>query len=148
MSSESIDFSDPKIAKLIAEFWSGEAKHIAHKESVLWDPNHIQCYCGKFQPKDSLNIIDTGVIQVIDVTCKDCAELNKDKAIIVCCGCHVPVVWVDPHKEKNGFEFKKGKYYHTRACPTCDEGITSSTVLEQVLYCKKMGIPYASESKI
>jgi len=102
-----------------------------------------QCeFCKKFVPLVTMPVSNTGIVQAQEPLCKECAPTFKDQARIVCVPCKQVVLWVDPHVEKTGFEFKKGAFYHVDSCPTCKPGITQTKVLEKVVYFKERNIPY------
>ncbi len=91
----------------------------------------------------------TGVIEnVMDCVCDKCGVENmKDLgsvARIVCTGCREVVAMVEPFKEKSGFEWKPGGFYHVIDCPSCARGrtLTGSPIVEKIVFYEANGIPY------
>ena len=102
-----------------------------------------QCeFCKKFIPITSMAVLDSGIISAQEPLCPECAGTFKEQARIICIPCKQVVLWVDPHKEKLGFEFKARHCYHVNECPSCKEGITHTRILEKVVFFKERNIPY------
>lgn len=102
-----------------------------------------QCvFCKKFIPIHSINVINTGLVKAHEPLCPSCMSTFKDQARIVCIPCKIVVLWVDPHKEKTGFEFKRRHVYHVAECPTCKPGIEKTRILEKVVFFNENNIPY------
>lgn len=92
----------------------------------------------------------TGVVSnIMDCVCESCAAANaKDlakAARIVCVGCREVVAMVEPFKEKNGFVWKPGGFYHVMECPRCAKAkaLEGSPIVEKIVFYESEGIPYA-----
>lgn len=109
----------------------------------LLNPNNGQCaHCKKFLPLKDMPIFNSGVVLVQEPLCPECQNTFKEQSRIVCATCRLVVLWVDPHREKSGFEFKRRKSYHIKNCPTCQNGLQQSQVLEKVVFYKENNIPF------
>jgi hypothetical protein len=109
----------------------------------LLNPNQGQCvFCKRFTPLKTMPIVNTGIVFAQEPLCTECIQRFKDQARIVCTECKQVILWVDPGKERSGFEFKRRHSYHVRNCPTCKPGVTCAKVLEKVVYFNENNIPY------
>lgn len=109
----------------------------------LLNSNQGQCeFCKKFTPLISMPVIDTGIVKAQEPLCAECLPTFKDQARVVCTNCKVVVLWVDPHKEDTGFEFKRSHVYHVNKCPKCLPGTKQTQVLEKLIYYKENKIPH------
>lgn len=109
----------------------------------LLNPNNGQCkHCGVFLPMKDMPIHYTGITYVQEPLCGECRETFRDQARIACINCREVILWADPHRDPSGFTFEKRKIYHVQKCPTCDENVTQSRILEKVLYYEENNIPY------
>lgn len=109
----------------------------------LLNPNQGQCvHCKCFLPLKDMPILNSGVVMAQEPLCKECKKIFSDQARIICITCHVVILWVDPHKEKSGFEFVKNKAYHVKNCPKCKPGLERTQVLEKIIYFEENNMPY------
>jgi hypothetical protein len=92
-----------------------------------------QTYIGDFK------IFDSGVVdKVISPLCSKCQSTFGDFGKLVCCGCNTVIGWMEPQKDKDGFEFKKFKSYHIRSCPSCSPGLEKAEIIEKILYLRQL----------
>lgn len=107
--------------------------------------------CEEAKTAEHMNLIpSTGVVgPVLDCVCHLCAaEWRKNLAElsrVVCATCRETVFLVEPHKEKTGFTWKPGGFYHVSVCPCCssDPELAASPIAEKIAFYKANGIPYA-----
>ena len=86
-------------------------------------------------PVSEVRRINTGVLEAIDTTCKECLKEVHDLSIVVCCRCKRVVSRFTPFRDPtNGFQFQKGKAYHVESCPRCEAGITESVIIEKYIH--------------
>lgn len=102
--------------------------------------SHTPCAaCGANTYLGDFAIYDSQVIpSVVSPVCRDCNKELEDKAKLVCCACRTIIGWIDPHKDKDGFIFGKGSFYHIQACPCCTPGLDKSDIIEKVLYLNRV----------
>lgn len=100
----------------------------------------VRCACKKECPLTNFPIYNTGYVMAIDNVCPPCRKDFAKMARIVCQNCKLPVMWVSPHKDKNGFEFIARRTYHVTACPTCFPNIRAAIPVEKIYFdFKKSG---------
>jgi hypothetical protein len=134
---------NPDTMKSLEDIFADRPQVPDDKLPPLLSPNQGQCeFCKKFLPLKDMRIIDSGIIKALEPLCPECAKTFTDQARVVCIPCKMVVLWVDPHKENTGFEFKRKHVYHVEACPVCREGTTQTKVLEKVVFFKENNIPY------
>ncbi len=108
-------------------------------------PELFTCACGKDKKLEAMPVIkSTGVVErVVDKVCPECRKDYAKMGRIVCCGCREVVALVEPHKEKTGFVFRPGGFYHVLNCPKCvGRMFEKSDIVEKILFYKDRGIPY------
>jgi|SaaInlV_100m_DNA_2_1039680.scaffolds.fasta_scaffold15804_2 hypothetical protein len=112
---------------------------IMDADSSLWyHKKQVKCACGqKTLSMDECRIVKTGYISALDTVCSECFKDVKDTCPIVCIPCKKVTARLEPNKDKDGFEYERGKAYHIDACPTCDPNINSSMVVEKIIYNKE-----------
>lgn len=135
--------SEEAMVKRLAGIFDGLPPVKAEHLPPLLNPNQGQCvFCKKFLPLKEMPIINTGIIFAQEPLCPECIDTFKDQARIACITCRQVILWVDPGKEKSGFEFKSKYTYHVKECPSCKKGVTAAKVLEKVVYYNENNIPY------
>lgn len=141
---ESLDAKDQdKMLRQLSGIFKGLPPVPKDHLPPLLNPNQGQCvFCKKFTPLGGMPIINTGIVFAQEPLCPECRKRFPDQARIVCLECRQVILWVDPTKEKSGFEFKKKFSYHVKNCPTCKPGITCAKVLEKIIYYNEHNIPY------
>lgn len=106
-------------------------------------PEYLRCPgCTELVSIDSTRQVNTGVIRIMDCVCTSCRKGLTGKSRIACVTCRQLVGFLDPHKDKTGFEFKPDKYYHVRNCPSCAKDIDKAQIVEKIIYYQKNNIPY------
>lgn len=139
----------------------GEAEFNANAFAVARDrqrkygdvviPERCVCQaCGNKRPlQEMARIPSTRVIaNVQDCVCIKCAQADHKEftkvARIVCIGCKEVVAMVEPFKERTGFQWTAGGFYHVVECPNCSKqfAMKQSHILEKICFYKKSGIPY------
>jgi len=112
-----------------------------NSEEALWyHRNLIKCKCCSADlPADKYSIVDTGYIKAFDGCCIDCKKGAgaENTCAVVCVQCKEVVIRLEPYKDDDGFEFKKGYAYHVDTCPNCNSSLPSSMVVEKKLYLKE-----------
>lgn len=65
----------------------------------------------------------TGIIRARDLLCPLCAaQALKDSCQLACLSCRTVVTRMQKFKDRTGFLFEAGKFYHLRDCPHCLKG--------------------------
>jgi predicted Zn-ribbon and HTH transcriptional regulator len=105
------------------------------------DPEY-RCACGLVKPINSFPVVDTGVCKAIYNVCQECVKHAEKVSHLCCFTCKEIYAHIEPgKKDKTGFEFQPGKFYHSKHCPQCsDKG--KSHIAEMLVYFKKNNIPY------
>ncbi len=101
----------------LVEVASNYSKRQSQADKVALE--NVKCACDKVKHISAFKLYNTGYIQAVDNVCMECRGQYAQYARIVCKNCKVPVLWVEPHKDTNGFEFIRGKTYHVTTCPNC-----------------------------
>jgi hypothetical protein len=96
------------------------------------------CACNKLKPVSEARFKHTGVRNIIDPVCKGCEKTHAGLATIVCGKCGALVGTMKPHKDKTGFVFNAGSYYHTDACSDCKPEATQVTIIEKKIFDMKV----------
>ena len=109
--------------------------------------NQMRCpKCGRVIHPSEVIIVRGGLKPVIEPLCPECYQEVKDMCPIICTTCGKVTMRIDPHKDpKTGFEFKRGRVYHsvivdkkthkmTPACAECAPGIDRITVAEHYMH--------------
>lgn len=103
---------------------------------------HKKCLCGKMlKVSEHVKRWHSGVVNYDETLCDDCRKNYAETARIVCLSCKTLQGFVNPTKEKTGFEFVSKRHYHIAKCPKCDPSITATPVLEHEQWCKHRRIP-------
>lgn len=119
-------------------------------QKIVLPEEKLSCMgCKKLFPAVGVRqnwIVQGRHLTYVDVVCDSCRPSLKDKSVIVCAGCKEAVLRVDPHKDKDGFAFEKGKTYHLDKCPVCEKrrkGLAApvnvvSLIIEKHLWLKRI----------
>jgi hypothetical protein len=141
-----MDHNRPKF--LTAEEFARGAEIIRDRQKrfgqVVIQPT-LLCACGhKKLVAEMPRIASTGVTEgVVSHVCKGCTKEAGQLACLVCVGCKESVALIKPHKERSGFVWRGGRFYHVVDCPGCKlPAPKKSHVLEMVLHFRREGIPF------
>lgn len=107
-----------------------------------FNPELTKCVCGKYVPVVSCEVAWSGYTNYVVALCQEHRKDLGDMARVVCPRCKSLVLLVSPHKDKQGFEFKKGGVYHVEACPGCRPGLRDSAIVEKIVFYKRNNILY------
>lgn len=141
-SALSIAAQDPALRRFVEVLDRvGPPKRRAAEE---FDINMGICACEKRVLLSEFQILNTGLVAVVDNVCPGCRSAVQEMAIIACPRCRAVVGRMPAHKDKTGFEFVKGRIYHVDCCPKCEPEIVSvqqepTFILEFLRYCKQTG---------
>jgi len=109
-------------------------------EDNIFNSEWITCgHCSqRISIKDECRWIDTGYIKILENVkySKCCGKLIEPAlCTMACVCCQRPAVYITPHKNDTGFEYKPGVIYHIDSCSECcgKEGL-ESLILEQVVH--------------
>jgi hypothetical protein len=114
-----------KRAALMAPSLIGQTPHL------LTD---AQCACKKWMPLLQFPKYYTGRVTGVDNVCAGCRKQYAGMVRIICTVCKFPVLFVTPHKDRNGFEFVHGRTYHVTACPTCLPEVRTVIPVEKIVF--------------
>jgi len=100
--------------------------------------------CGKCSKRvsvsDECKWLDTGSVKFLENVkyTKCCGRtLEPEMCTFVCVCCERPAVYITPHSNETGFEYKPGQIYHIDACSECDgTGGMKSMIIEQTVHNK------------
>ena len=113
------------------------------KKELIKTPKET-CMCGHLVDVTDLEVINTGVINVVSDTCKNCKEgkeANRRTALLVCALCKRVIARLYPKTDKQGFTYQAGKAYHTHGCPFCNlSGKENFTIIEKAMWNRAHGI--------
>lgn len=114
------------------------------RHAYTWDnAGLIKCACGKWQKAVEMPIRFTGVLNIVDNVCPQCAGQDKGMARIVCARCKQVVARMKPHRDQHGFTYREGVYYHVEECPGCVPETRQSMIVEKILFLRdKFGPGY------
>lgn len=105
------------------------------KGLILPDTHSVCVSCKRHTHILDFPVYDSGVIKTVsEPLCKLCISTYEECSKFVCCKCKMVMGWVDPHKDSDGFIFKKGHSYHIEACPNCTSGILKADLIEKIIY--------------
>lgn len=101
-----------------------------------------KCACGLEKPIEKFSIVNTGVCNAIYNVCQECIAHAEKVSHLCCYSCKEIYAHIEPgKKDKTGFIFQPGKFYHSKHCPQCtDSG--KAHIAEMLVYFKKNNIPY------
>ena len=102
------------------------------------------CWCICKKPLYTTDIVPTwtGQVHALNNVCKDCTKEASKLATLVCVACKQVVGRLTPHKDKTGFVFEAGKFYHIDFCGTCNVERSRnhpSIIIEPYLFQKRLG---------
>ena len=101
-----------------------------------------QCACGLQKPVEQFPIVNTGVCKALYNVCPECVTHAEKVSHLCCYSCKEVYAHVEPgKKDKTGFAFQPGKFYHSKHCPQCSTS-GKSHIAEMLVYFKKNNIPY------
>ncbi len=102
-----------------------------------------RCACGHIKPVESFPIVNTGVCDAVYNVCAECVTQAEKVSHLCCFTCKEVYAHVEPGaKDKSGFKFEPGKFYHSKHCPTCTT-TGKSTIAEMLVFYKRNNIPYS-----
>ena len=93
-----------------------------------------QCACKKLKPVTQFPIYHTGQMRALNTVCKGCEKQFANFARIVCRNCKTPVLFVQAHRDKEGFEFAAGRTYHVTCCPGCNNQAKMVVPVEKIVF--------------
>ena len=101
-----------------------------------------RCACGLVKPVETFPVVDTGVCKSLYNVCAECMTHAEKVSHLCCFTCKEVYAHIEPgKKDKTGFEFKPGKFYHSKNCPQCSTN-GKSQIAEMLVYFKRNNIPY------
>lgn len=79
--------------------------------------------CGASKSILDFEAHNTGRVMARDELCRACAWANRSPhtCVLVCEPCRVIRLRMSTYKDKSGFEFQAGGFYHAQGCPKCLE---------------------------
>lgn len=101
-----------------------------------------RCACGLIKPVEQFPIVNTGVCNALYNVCQECIAHAEKVSHLCCFTCKEVYAHTEPGaKDKTGFVFQPGKFYHSKHCPQCSSN-GKSHIAEMLVYFKKNKIPY------
>lgn len=96
---------------------------------VVTPPADAPCeICGTRQGLHEFPVHWTGVAQVRDLLCRSCATaMLRQTCHLVCLNCKVVFTRMQPFKDRTGFVFQAGTFYHMPDCPRCQPLVEGTT---------------------
>ena len=114
-------------------------KKEGYETMLLRDHKKIPCStCQKIISVSECRRLNTGVVQALDVVCKDCRKEVSGTCPLICIRCKRVVSRMEPGRDKKtGFVFQKNRPYHLDGCPFCEDKLDKSIIIEKLMYEKE-----------
>ena len=94
-----------------------------------------RCLCHRLVALTGCVRRHSGVINYLEILCKDCQSDVRDYARIVCLGCRRLTSFLPPQRHRCGFVFGRGRHYHIRECCFCSPKVVAVDSSVPVLAC-------------
>lgn len=113
---------------------------VKKRDAAFSEDNSIVCAsCSKLINALDIAVFNSGVVPMVVLPlCKRCVSDFKGCARLVCYGCKTVVGWIEPHTDKDKFEFAKNSNYHIISCPSCKPGIDKADIVEKLIYLRNI----------
>lgn len=112
------------------------------KPILIPNEEKINCACGYPKLQSDMPTMISPVVGVVcNNICSGCIKTYEDACSLCCATCKSTFMHFLPRKAASGYEYKKGRIYHTEHCPNCAKQATGARIIEEYLWCSKNNIP-------